>query len=189
MRWECSLTLMNYSFKISYIRYNFDYSQRTSSIIFEHVIKYEVDLVTELWRWCVHKVTSSDRSCSETWHSDTCCQLRQRTHCEEGASRPGHKEEARTVSEKTQSLFVRNIETKIWEIAESERDRGNGGGVTRLTVIWGGGMQAFYYNMFVVLMSVFMCMSGVLLTALAYRPKEITEEWWEWTERFYKSGQ
>ena len=159
MRWECSLTLMNYSFKISYIRYNLDYSQRTSSIIFEHVIKYEVDLVTELWRWCVHKVTSSDRSCLETWHSDTCCQLRQR-----------------------------NIETKIWEIAESERDRRNGGGVTRLTVIWGGGMQAFYYNMFVVLMSVFMCMSGVLLTALAYRPKEITEEWWEWTERFYKSG-
>ena len=50
-------------------------------------------------------------------------------------------------------------------------------------------MERFYYNMFVMLMSLFMCMSGVLLTALAYRPKEIAEEWWEWTERFYKSGQ
>ena len=49
-------------------------------------------------------------------------------------------------------------------------------------------MERFYYNMFVMLMSLFMCMSGVLLTALAYRPKEIAEEWWEWTERFYKSG-
>lgn len=48
-------------------------------------------------------------------------------------------------------------------------------------------MNPFYNNMFVILMSVFMCMSGVLLTALAYRPKEIAEEWWEWTERFYKS--
>jgi len=48
-------------------------------------------------------------------------------------------------------------------------------------------MERFYYNMFVMLMSLFMCMSGVLLTALAYRPKEIAEEWWEWTERFYKS--
>jgi len=48
-------------------------------------------------------------------------------------------------------------------------------------------MLPFYYNMIVILMSVFMCMSGVLLTALAYRPKEIAEEWWEWTDRFYKS--
>ena len=48
-------------------------------------------------------------------------------------------------------------------------------------------MNPFYNNVFVILMSVFMCMSGVLLTALAYRPKEIAEEWWEWTERFYKS--
>ena len=43
-------------------------------------------------------------------------------------------------------------------------------------------------NMFTIVMSVFMMMSGVLLTALAYRPKEIAEDWWEWTERFYKSG-
>ena len=50
-------------------------------------------------------------------------------------------------------------------------------------------MHPFYSNMIVILMSVFMCMSGVLLTALAYRPKEISEEWWEWTERFYKSGE
>ena len=50
-------------------------------------------------------------------------------------------------------------------------------------------MHPFYSNMIVILMSVFMFMSGVLLTALAYRPKEIAEEWWEWTERFYKSGQ
>ena len=49
-------------------------------------------------------------------------------------------------------------------------------------------MFPFYYNMFVILMSVFMGMSGVLLTALAFRPKEIAEEWWEWTDRFYKSG-
>ena len=49
-------------------------------------------------------------------------------------------------------------------------------------------MHPFYSNMIVILMSVFMFMSGVLLTALAYRPKEISEEWWEWTERFYKSG-
>jgi len=48
-------------------------------------------------------------------------------------------------------------------------------------------MHPFYSNMIVILMSVFMCMSGVLLTALAYRPKEISEEWWQWTERFYKS--
>ena len=50
-------------------------------------------------------------------------------------------------------------------------------------------MHPFYSNMIVILMSVFMFMSGVLLTALAYRPKEISEEWWEWTERFYKSGE
>jgi len=48
-------------------------------------------------------------------------------------------------------------------------------------------MHPFYSNMIVILMSLFMCMSGVLLTALAYRPKEISEEWWQWTERFYKS--
>ena len=50
-------------------------------------------------------------------------------------------------------------------------------------------MHPFYSNMIVILMSLFMCMSGVLLTALAYRPKEISEEWWQWTERFYKSGE
>ena len=51
-----------------------------------------------------------------------------------------------------------------------------------------GIMIAAYYNMFVIIMAIFMLMGGVLLTALAYRPKEIGEEWWEWTERFYKSG-
>ena len=52
-------------------------------------------------------------------------------------------------------------------------------------------MRMFHHrmsNMFTIVMSVFMMMSGVLLTALAYRPKEIAEDWWEWTERFYKSG-
>ena len=49
-------------------------------------------------------------------------------------------------------------------------------------------MSAWYYNMFIILMSVFMCMSGVLLTALAYRPKQISENWWDWTNRFYESG-
>ena len=49
-------------------------------------------------------------------------------------------------------------------------------------------MSAWYYNMFVILMSVFMGMGGILLTALAYRPKQITEDWWEWTNRFYQSG-
>ena len=48
-------------------------------------------------------------------------------------------------------------------------------------------MIAAYYNMFVIIMAIFMLMGGVLLTALAYRPKEMGEEWWEWTERFYKS--
>merc|ERR1719318_935166 len=32
-----------------------------------------------------------------------------------------------------------------------------------------------------------MLLGGVLLTALAYRPKELREDWWEWTERFYRS--
>ena len=50
-------------------------------------------------------------------------------------------------------------------------------------------MSAWYYNMFIILMSVFMGMGGILLTALAYRPKQITEDWWEWTNRFYESGQ
>ena len=50
-----------------------------------------------------------------------------------------------------------------------------------------GIMVAAYYNMFVIIMAIFMLMGGVLLTALAYRPKELREEWWEWTERFYKS--
>ena len=44
-----------------------------------------------------------------------------------------------------------------------------------------------HYNMFVFIMSFIMMMGGVLLTALSYRPKEMREEWWEWTERFYKS--
>jgi len=48
-------------------------------------------------------------------------------------------------------------------------------------------MSAWYYNMFIILMSVFMCTSGILLTALAYRPKQITENWWDWTNRFYES--
>lgn len=47
--------------------------------------------------------------------------------------------------------------------------------------------SAWYYNMFIILMSVFMCMSGILLTALAYRPKQISENWWDWTKRFYES--
>eukprot|EP00092_Neocalanus_flemingeri_P014846 GFUD01016028.1.p1 GENE.GFUD01016028.1~~GFUD01016028.1.p1 ORF type:complete len:193 (+),score=54.57 GFUD01016028.1:55-633(+) len=57
----------------------------------------------------------------------------------------------------------------------------------------GGGLAingiiiAAYCNMFMIIMASFMMMSGVLLTALAYRPKEMGEEWWEWTERFYKS--
>ena len=50
-----------------------------------------------------------------------------------------------------------------------------------------GIMIAAYYNMFVIIMAIFMLMGGVLLTALAYRPKEMGEEWWEWTERFYRS--
>ena len=50
-------------------------------------------------------------------------------------------------------------------------------------------MSAWYYNMFIILMSAFMGMGGILLTALAYRPKQITEDWWEWTNRFYESGQ
>ena len=50
-----------------------------------------------------------------------------------------------------------------------------------------GVVIAAYYNMFVIIMAIFMLMGGVLLTALAYRPKEMAEEWWEWTERFYKS--
>ena len=49
--------------------------------------------------------------------------------------------------------------------------------------------SAWYYNMFIILMSVFMCMSGILLTALAYRPKQISENWWDWTKRFYESGE
>ena len=50
-----------------------------------------------------------------------------------------------------------------------------------------GIVVAAYYNMFVIIMAIFMLMGGILLTALAYRPKELREEWWEWTERFYKS--
>ena len=50
-----------------------------------------------------------------------------------------------------------------------------------------GIMIAAYYNMFVIIMAIFMLMGGVLLTSLAYRPKEMGEEWWEWKERFYKS--
>ena len=48
-------------------------------------------------------------------------------------------------------------------------------------------MIAAYYNLFVFIMAFFLMMSGILLTALAYRPQEMGEEWWEWTERFYKS--
>ena len=48
-------------------------------------------------------------------------------------------------------------------------------------------MVAAYYNIFIIVMAIFMLMGGVLLTALAYRPKEIAEDWWEWTERFYRS--
>lgn len=50
-----------------------------------------------------------------------------------------------------------------------------------------GIVVAAYYNMFVIIMAIFMLMGGILLTAIAYRPKELREEWWEWTERFYKS--
>ena len=50
-------------------------------------------------------------------------------------------------------------------------------------------MSAWYYNMFIILMSVFMGMGGILLTALAYRPKQISEDWWDWTNRFYESGE
>jgi hypothetical protein len=50
-----------------------------------------------------------------------------------------------------------------------------------------GIMIAAYYNMFMIIMAIFMLMGGVLLTALAYRPKEMGEEWWEWMDRFYKS--
>ena len=62
-----------------------------------------------------------------------------------------------------------------------------------VTKLEGGGLVingvviAAYCNMFVIIMAIFMLMGGVLLTALAYRPKEMAEEWWEWTERFYRS--
>ena len=67
--------------------------------------------------------------------------------------------------------------------------------ISRLSVntIEGGGlaingmMIAAYYNLFVFIMAFFLMMSGILLTALAYRPQEMGEEWWEWTERFYMS--
>ena len=50
-----------------------------------------------------------------------------------------------------------------------------------------GIMLASYHNLFMFIMAFLMMISGVLLTALAYRPKEMGEEWMEWTERFCKS--
>ena len=39
-----------------------------------------------------------------------------------------------------------------------------------------------------VVMLLLLGLGGVLLTALAYRPKEQREDWWQWTERFTRSG-
>ena len=50
-----------------------------------------------------------------------------------------------------------------------------------------GMMIAAYYNLFVFIMAFFLMMNGIHLTALAYRPTEMCEEWWKGTERFYKS--
>jgi len=38
-----------------------------------------------------------------------------------------------------------------------------------------------------VVMLLLLGLGGVLLTALAYRPKEQREDWWQWTERFTRS--
>ena len=59
--------------------------------------------------------------------------------------------------------------------------------IERGGLIINGMMIAAYYKLFVFMMAFFLLMSGILLTALAYRPQEMGEEWWEWTERFYKS--
>lgn len=42
--------------------------------------------------------------------------------------------------------------------------------------------------MTMVVMLLLLGLGGVLLTALAYRPKEQREDWWQWTERFTRSG-